>query len=87
MVFGMMMLSLAERYYQVCRLLFLSFFFFVAIVCGVRLMEEADCARTRSVCGDRERNGICAIAGDGVDFFCQAPGTGTGDCDEWSSNW
>lgn len=50
-------------------------------------MEEADCARTRGVRGDRERNGICAIAGDGVDFFCRAPGTGTGDCDEWSSYW
>lgn len=50
-------------------------------------MEEADCARTRGVRGDRERNGICAIAGDGFDFFCRAPGTGTGDCDEWSSYW
>lgn len=69
------------------------FFFFVffclvvAIMCGVMLMEEADCARTRSVRGDRERNGICAIAGDGVDFFCRAPGTSIGNCDEWSSYW
>lgn len=50
-------------------------------------MEEADCARTRSVRGDRERNGICAIAGDGFDFFCRAPGTSIGNCDEWGSHW
>lgn len=56
-------------------------------MCGVMLMEEADCARTRSVRGDRERNGICAISGDGVDFFCQAPRTGIGNCDEWSGHW
>lgn len=35
-VFGMMMLSLAEQYYQVCRKVFFCFFFclFVAIMCG-----------------------------------------------------
>lgn len=85
----MMMLSLAEQYYLVCReVLFFCFFcLVVAIMCSVTLMEEADCARTRGVRGDRERNGICAIAGDGFDFFCQAPGTGIGNCDEWSSYW
>lgn len=65
---------------------FFVFAYLLAIMCGVTLME-ADCARTRGVRGDRERNGICAISGDGVDLFCQAPGTGTGDCDEWSGHW
>lgn len=76
-VFGMMMLSLSSKYYQVSHAMALQH-------CNL-LTVGVDHTLARPLCRYRQWHGVCAFLGHGIGLVQRTAGNSTGIGDMWCS--